>query len=207
MGSEMFSIMCFKSDFLTGMNCMFWISTGFVKLISRWWVIWGQEKGFSSLGWGRYGCRGVFASGRVAHQWPSPSVARYLLNPPSKGVNMRKGNCCLKQSWCCLRWRSPGMVAAVTVCSGFPLQLQLGASPTRRAASCGCGEALLPLPAAGAGNKRRFHGARQTSRELSRGWMPVCLSGSFMLRQTWFCFMRCVEGIMKQKAKLLVRRQ
>lgn len=37
------------------------------------------------------------------------------------------------------------MVAAVTVCSGFPLPLH--ASPTQQAVSCGCDEALLRLPA------------------------------------------------------------
>lgn len=65
------------------------------------------------------------------------------------------------------------MVAAVTVCPGFPLQLHAG--PTQRAVSCGCGQALLRLPAEGAGNKRRFHWAWQTSLvlTLSRDWMLI----------------------------------
>lgn len=43
MRSEMFSIIAFKSNFLTEMNCVFWISMGFVKLVSCWQAVSGTE--------------------------------------------------------------------------------------------------------------------------------------------------------------------
>ena len=35
------------------MNCMFWVSVGFVKLISQWWVVpgAGEEALLLGLGW------------------------------------------------------------------------------------------------------------------------------------------------------------
>lgn len=39
----MFSIIAFKSSFLTQMNCVFRISMGFVKLVSCWQAVSGTE--------------------------------------------------------------------------------------------------------------------------------------------------------------------
>ena len=51
MRSEMSSIVCFKSDFLTEMSWMFSISMGFVELICGGRSFLEQEKGLLALGW------------------------------------------------------------------------------------------------------------------------------------------------------------
>lgn len=62
----MFSVMCFKSNFLTRMNCMFWISVGFVKLISWWGVVLGAGEGAVAPGLGSVWSGGVLGVGCVA---------------------------------------------------------------------------------------------------------------------------------------------
>lgn len=89
------------------------------------------------------------------------------------------------------------MVAAVTVCSGFPLLFC--ASPTQQAVSCGCGEALLRLPAEE--QEQMVLSLRPRNLplpQISQGLdADLCVSCSFMLHQTWFRFIQRVEGIMK----------
>lgn len=65
------------------MSVVSWISMGFVKLISWWRMALGAEgAGVGVVVWGSWYCV------CVACRWHSSSVARYLLNHLSKGVNM-----------------------------------------------------------------------------------------------------------------------
>lgn len=66
MGSEMFSVMCFKSDFLTRMNCIFWISGGFLRLVLWWQVVLGAGEEAVAPGLGSVWARGVLGAGCVA---------------------------------------------------------------------------------------------------------------------------------------------
>lgn len=190
----MFSIIAFKSKFVTQMHCVFWVSMESVKLVSWWQVVLGAE-GALVTGLGSIRSWGVLGVGCVASSQCSSSMARYLLGHLIKGLICEKATAVLNK--------------AGVVCAGAPLgwcmvaaadrQGSRGSSVRARPSRACHVAAARPGSVCAPPRQAGFHCARQTSLflRLTRGWTLIRASCSFMLHRTWFCFIQRAEGIMK----------